>query len=118
MFEAADRGTAIVASVTLLHARYKEASHLRHAVDPLGQPRRTEAPKPHSAFIEEWSRKQKRFDKRTTIESTVAHLYAFENAKSEKKLEVFVWTLEQVSELEDEDLPALHYAFLLQVSDM
>lgn len=63
-----------------------------------------------SDFVKEWSRGQHIFLGKTTTESTVAELFMFENAKLAKKLEVAVWTLAQHC--------TLHYAFLLQVSDI
>ncbi|KAH7702595.1 hypothetical protein AAVH_30247 [Aphelenchoides avenae] len=110
----AERGTDIVRSVTLLHMR-AHAWPLRHAVDPLGEPRRTDAPTPHSAFIKEWSRKEQLDRGETITESAVSELFVFENAKSAKKLEVFVWTLMQA---DDDAEFSLHYVFLLQVLDM
>lgn len=96
----AERGAKVVRSVTLLH----QDSPLSHAVDPLGHPRRTDAPTPDSAFIKE------RYDG-TTFNESKAELFVIENAKASKKLEVYVWTVGDG----DDDVQT---AFLLQVVDM
>lgn len=113
MFEVAERGTDVIRSVTLLHQRYDRESPLLETFDVLGQPLRTEAPAPNSAFVKEWYGDDDLSDTITT-EPTVANLFLFENAKSAQKLEVFAWTLEEVGHGQ----PFLHYAFLLQVVDM
>lgn len=69
---------------------------------------RTDVLTPHSAFIKEWSRKERCLGN-TATESTVAYLFEFKNARSAKKLELFAWTVEQWH--------ALHFAFLQQVVD-
>lgn len=107
MFAASDRGTDIVRSVTLLYARTDE-SPLRHDVAPLGEPRRTDASTPHSAFIGQWYRKEHPYG--TYSASTVAELFTFENAKSARKIEVYVWAIGHGD--------SLHYAYLLQIVDM
>lgn len=106
------RGTDIVRSVTLLYTRTIEAP-LRLNADPLGQPRRTDFPTPHSSFVEDCL--ERRAYGTTTAESTVAELFVFKNTKSAKKLNVSVWPIEH----KDEDgMFDLHYAFLLQVIDV
>ncbi|KAH7704503.1 hypothetical protein AAVH_28309 [Aphelenchoides avenae] len=116
MFEAAERGTYIVRSVTLLHQRYIEASPLRHTGEPLGPPRRTNVPTPQSAFIKKWCRTQQLVygTNATATESTAADFFVFESAKSGKKLEVYLWTVQQLNY----NAPRFHYAFLLQVADI
>ncbi|KAH7711279.1 hypothetical protein AAVH_21437, partial [Aphelenchoides avenae] len=120
MFEKADHGTDIVRSVTILHlGRYFATALFRNAVDAFGQPHYTAVPTPRSAFVKEWSRNQS-LDGRTTTESPVADLFVYNNAKAARKLEVFMWHVQQVDE-DDGDAYApipLHYAFLLQVVDM
>lgn len=87
-------------------------------MEPLGQPRRT-VPAPDSAFVKEWARKRDLRLEVTTTESYDAELYAFENAKSTKKLEVFMWTIKHFEAMFDwREVISLHYAFLLQVVDM
>jgi hypothetical protein len=110
-FETAAPGTDIIRSVTLLHERYYGASPLHHTVGPLVQPWRTNVPTPHSAFIKQWASEH---FLHAVSESTVAELFLFENAKLAKKLEIYVWTVEQAIR----DWSALHYAFLLQVVDV
>lgn len=110
MFEMAERGTGTIPDMTLLHVRHGKSFRLRHDVDPLGQPRRTGVPVPHSAFIKGWSQKERTCKGRDTTEATVADLFVFEHAKAAKKLEVFVWDVQQHTQW--------HYAFLLQVVDM
>ncbi|KAH7696266.1 hypothetical protein AAVH_36667 [Aphelenchoides avenae] len=105
----------MVRSVTLLHRRTGLVSPLHHDVDPLEHPQRTGVTKPHSAFIEECY-SGAHLDGYTTTESTVAELFVFENAKSAKKLEVFVWTFDE--ECPDEGDDSLNYAFLLRVADL
>ncbi|KAH7721325.1 hypothetical protein AAVH_11181 [Aphelenchoides avenae] len=108
MFEMAEPGTDVVRSVTLLYKRALfEVSPLPDADKPLGRPRRTDAPSPHSAFIKEWSQQRLHDYDNTIIESPAAELYVFENAKAAKKLDVFVWAIQQQG--------TRHYAFLLQV---
>lgn len=111
MFESAERGTDTVRSVTLLHERYDEAWTLRHNIDPFGRPPRTDATTPQTAFIKEWIRKERLRATRIN-ESTVAEYFVFENEKSAKKLEVFVWPVRCVSVL---NRFSIHYAFLLKV---
>lgn len=48
-------------------------------------------------------------------ETPVAELFEFENAKTSQKLEVFVWTTEQ---MHGDGETSLHYAFRLQAADM
>lgn len=48
-------------------------------------------------------------------ESPFAELFLFENAKAAKKLQVFVWTVEQTKNAVHD---SLHYAFLLNVVDV
>lgn len=98
----------------LLYERDFETSTLRHDVDPLGHPRRVDATAPQSAFIKEWA-SEKQLDDATITESAAAELFVFENAKSAKNLEVFVWTLGEEYEGEQ---TSLHYAFLLRVVDV
>ncbi|KAH7714033.1 hypothetical protein AAVH_18606 [Aphelenchoides avenae] len=116
MFETAERGTKIVPSVTLLHQRFGEASPMHHTGEPLGLPRRTDIPTPQSAFIKKWSRTEQLVygTNATATESTVADFFVFESAKSGKKLEVYLWAVQQLNRNE----PRFHYAFLLQVVDM
>ncbi|KAH7668105.1 hypothetical protein AAVH_43059 [Aphelenchoides avenae] len=140
MFEMTEPGTDIVRSVTLLYKRpLFEVSPLPDADEPLGRPRRTDAPSPHSAFIKEWSQQRLHDYDNTITESPAADLFVFENAKAAKKLEVFVLAIQQDhnDEYNDEHndgygvvtvtIPvtntvtiteAVHYAFLLQVVDM
>lgn len=115
MFEMTERGTDAVRSVTLLYERPGEASPLRRFDDAFGQPRHTDVPTPHSAFIKEKYRTDQCFyhSPISTTESSVAELYVFENVKSVKKLELFVWTIEEV---EDAAQTNLHYAFLIKVA--
>ncbi|KAH7709226.1 hypothetical protein AAVH_23517 [Aphelenchoides avenae] len=111
-FEAAERGTNIIRAVTLAYRRDGKASPLGHAVGRLGQLRRIDVPTPHNAFVKKWFRCIAGF---TVTESPVAELYVFENAKSAKKLEAFVWSVEEV--YRDSDI-SLHYAFFFQIVDM
>ncbi|KAH7721301.1 hypothetical protein AAVH_11151, partial [Aphelenchoides avenae] len=111
-FEAAERGRNIIRAVTLTYRRDGKAWSLDHAVGTLGEPRCVDVPTPHNAFVKKCFRCIAGF---TVTESTVAELYVFENAKSAKKLEVFVWTMEEV--YRDSDI-SLHYAFFFQVVDM
>lgn len=108
MFEMTERETGIVRSVTLGHKDLGGLPHSRQIVDPLGQPRRTGLPPPHSAFITEWLRNQ--FGDATTTEPTAAKLYVFENTKSAKALEVFAWTARKWG--------TLYHAYLLRVVDI
>lgn len=132
MFWMAERGTDIVRSVTLLDTHAKGPSHL----DALGPPRRTEVPTPRIAFVKEFLAKNHNFYGKTKItESPVAELFVFENTKCAKRLEVFVWTIEQVEVDEvwecvrgcgcgggHREVPrgniVRHRAFLLKVTDM
>lgn len=109
MFESCERGTDVVRTVTLLHKRFFDDSPIFQPVDPLRLQRRANVPTPHNAFIKEWARREQEQEIATT-ESPLAELFVIENAKAAKKVEVFVWTLQQQ--------PSLHYAFLLHVSDM
>lgn len=112
MFEKAKRGTHIIPSVTLLHKRFYQASPLHYAVDPLGKPRRTDAPTPNNAFIKQWLQQPHlvyALDD-TRNESVISELFVFENAMTAKKLEVYMWTIEQCD--------TLHYAFSLQVIEL
>lgn len=93
MFEMAERGTDIVPSVSLLYARFHKASLLRRCVDSSGEPRHTDVPIPRSAFIKEWLRSYN--GRITSTESSVVKVFVFENVKSTKELEVFVWNTEQ-----------------------
>lgn len=117
MFETTERGMDAVRSVTLLYERPRNASTLRHSDHALGQPNRAGLPTPHSAFVKEWCRRDPCLyhSPISTTESAVAELFLFENARSAKKLEVFVWTVEDVV---NEVRISLHYAFLLQVADV
>ncbi|KAH7721314.1 hypothetical protein AAVH_11170 [Aphelenchoides avenae] len=109
-FKRAERGTNSIRSASLLYKRYVKTPPLHNTlVNTLGQPRRTNAPTPHSAFIKEWLREECLYGDVAT-ESNFAELFVFENANSAKKLEVFAWSVEQVA--------AFHYAFLLQVVDV
>lgn len=110
MFEKAKRGTNIVDTVTLFYERECGSRLLRHTVDPLGQPRRTRVPAPHSAFIKQWFRDARRDGFKYT-ESTIAELFEFENADSTRKLELFVWTAEE------RDDHSLSYVFLIRIVD-
>lgn len=112
MFEAAERGTHVVQTVTLLHQRFGEPTPLPHSFEPLGHPRRTDVPAPHNAFIKKWCQEQDEIGWNPS-ESTVAELFVFENAKLAKKLEAFVWNLWTVEQGED-----MHYVFLLQIVDL
>ncbi|KAH7703897.1 hypothetical protein AAVH_28927 [Aphelenchoides avenae] len=114
-FENAEAGTDMVRSVVLLHQRFGLVSPVHHDVDPLGRPRRTDVPKPHCDFMKEWYRGA-RLDSYTITESTVAELFVFENAQAAKKLDVFVWTVNE--ECQDEEENSLSYVFLLRVVDM
>lgn len=120
MFERADHGTDIVRSVTILHlGSYFATPPFHNAVDAFGQPHHVAVPTPHSEFVKEWSRNQS-LDGRTTTESTVADLFVYNNTKAARKVEVFMWTVQQVDEDEDDyyaPIP-LNYAFLLQVADI
>lgn len=115
-FERAQRGTRIVRSVTLLHRRWGEVSPLSLSDSALGEPRRTDVPTPHNNLIQRWARQTDLDGRTTTTASNVAEFFVFENVMSATKLELFVWTLEQV--VREEALTALHYAFLLHVFDM
>lgn len=110
MFEAAECGTEIVQSLTLLHLRYS-----RQAIDPHGQPQPVDMPTPHVAFLKDWARKQYALRGITTVESNIAKHFVFENVKSEKKLELFVWT---VKEAFRDESAAVRYAFHLRVTAM
>lgn len=102
MVERAERGTN-----TLLYQR-NEVSPYRHTLELFGRPRRTDVPTPHSAIIKKWVG-----DKRPwvyTTESAVADFFEFDYAKLAKKLEVFVWTIEERT--------ASHSAFMFKVVDM
>lgn len=59
MFKIAESITHIVRSVTLFHMHHYALFPLRHAVDLLGEPRRTDVRTPKSAFIEKWFRAYK-----------------------------------------------------------
>lgn len=97
MFETARPGTDIVRSVTLLHARYYEASHLHFTDEPFGQPQRTDLPIPQSAVVKHWSRTRHLVNGIITIaESPVADLFEFANVASAQKLDVLVWTVRHV----------------------
>lgn len=89
---------------------------MRLTAVPFGQPNRTGVPKPHSAFVKESYRQDRcLYHPAVSItESPVGELFVFENARSEKKLEVFVWTVEEVK---NEAQTNLHHAFLLQVAE-
>ncbi|KAH7712430.1 hypothetical protein AAVH_20234 [Aphelenchoides avenae] len=113
-FETAERGVEIVRTVSWLYKRYGDASPLSHGVEPMRQPRCTDAPTPHSHLVKEWVQDETD-DGIPTNESTAASLFVFENATLAKKLGVFVWTIEQGN---DEDQTVLHYSFLLKVDDM
>lgn len=114
-FEMTEPGTDIVESVTLIYESSGDLSRLSEILEPLGHPRCSDAPTPRSAFVEEWTRERdQRFFDGTTTESPVAAFFVFENAKAAKRLEVFVWTLEQVDEDDVEDA-LVHWAFLLKV---
>ncbi|KAH7678245.1 hypothetical protein AAVH_41856 [Aphelenchoides avenae] len=115
LFETAQRGMEVVRSVTLLHTRFHNASHLRHRVDPLGRPYRTDVAAPPSAFLKEWALRWVKTDRSTITESPTAELFVFENVKSAMKLEVSTWTVHQVY---GRGHSALHYAFLLKADDM
>ncbi|KAH7712800.1 hypothetical protein AAVH_19874 [Aphelenchoides avenae] len=110
-----ERGMDSVHTVTLLYERHGDASTLNLTVNPFGQPRRTGVPTPYSAFIKESYRRDQCIhpSASSATESPVAELFVFENVMSAKKLEVFVWTVEEV---ENEAQTNLHYAFLLQVA--
>lgn len=113
-FEAAECACArTIKSLTLIYRRFRDASPLRHAVDPSRQPRSTDVPTPQSAFVKKWVREETvriGLDVGvSTTESSVASLYVFENKAIAKKLEVFAWSIEQGF--------SLHYAFLLQLTD-
>ncbi|KAH7708764.1 hypothetical protein AAVH_23981 [Aphelenchoides avenae] len=105
----------MVRSVTLLHRRTGLVSPLQLAVDPLGHPRRINIPKPQGDFIDQWYGRAHLHGFAIT-ESTVAELFLFENAKSAKKLEVFVWTVREECQGEEEN--SLNYVFLLRVVDV
>lgn len=112
MFENAERGTDIVRSVTLRHDRTDEKYDLPHPHDPLGEPRRSGVPTQHSAFIKEWSRRRRLLGDSVT-ESAVADLFEY-GGKAATKLQLFVWTIKHVGKT---GWKALHYAFMLQVTD-
>ncbi|KAH7707966.1 hypothetical protein AAVH_24781 [Aphelenchoides avenae] len=106
----------MVRSVTLVHERSDDENLPQSdTVETLGQPRHTDVATPHSAFVKDWRSSVTEAYGVTLTESSVAELFVFENAKASKKLDVFVWTIEQ---LRDDASTALHYAFLLQVVDM
>lgn len=73
MFEAAECGTKVVQSLTLLHLHYAW-----QAIDLLGQPQHVDIPAPGVGFIKDWSRKQYAVRGTTTVESTVAERFVFE----------------------------------------
>lgn len=110
----AGRVTDVVRSVTLLYKRVGEGSPLRHTVDLLGLPRRTDASAPHSDFIRQWCRTE-RLHGYTIEVSSAAERFVSENAQWAKKLELYVWTIKQMREGMH---TAMHYAFLLRVVDM
>ncbi|KAH7709077.1 hypothetical protein AAVH_23658 [Aphelenchoides avenae] len=105
MVERAERGTNITRSVTLLYQR-NEASPYRHTLELFGRPWCTDVPTPDSAIIKKWTDDMPR----DITESAVADFFQFENVNLAKKLEVFVWTVEQPT--------ASHYAFMFKVIDM
>ncbi|KAH7707706.1 hypothetical protein AAVH_25062 [Aphelenchoides avenae] len=110
----ADRGTDVTRSVALLHTRYSAAWPLYRTFEPLGPPRRTDAPTPLVAFFEKWLMEAELGrDGVTTTEAPVAQLFVYENAKAAKKLEVFVWTIVQSGEQ-----TGFHNAYLLRVVDI
>lgn len=110
MFETAERGTDVVRSVTLLHLRFFDASPLRGMDDLFGQPRHTDIPIQHSAFVKDRSRRN--FPTNTYTEASNAEVFVFENANLAMKLDLFVSTIEQVLSLRTR---TLHYVFQLQV---
>lgn len=114
MFERAERGAKIVQSVTLLHARFDEASPLSLLLETLGRPCRTDAPTPHSDFVKAWYRNH-HIKKIVTSESSVGELFVFKNAGAGKKREVLVWTLAEAIYGQQR---SVHYAYLLQVVDL
>lgn len=87
-------GTDITRPVTLLHLDVNEA-RFPLAVDPLGQPRRIDAPTPPSAYIKACKRNLLH-EGYTTNESAGAEQFEFENARLAKKLDIFVWTVKRV----------------------
>lgn len=120
MFEASQRGTDTVRSVTLLHIR-RDTTRLRLACEPLGQPRRTNVPTPHSAFVKNWLPEWILcldgigLDGITATESTLSELFVFENATFSKRLEINLWTIG----VRRNNKPfGLSYAFQLQIIDM
>lgn len=114
MFEAAEHGTNILPSVTVVYKRDYDEFPLHRTDGPLGQPRRTDVPTPHSAFVKAWYSTD---IKGTITESPVAELLVFENVKVTKKLKIFVWPVEQVDNFGFGGI-SLHYAFMLQIADM
>lgn len=117
MFEMTERGTDVVKSVTLHHVRSfeRDATPVPLDVDLFGWPRRsTNVSTPHSAFVKERYRDGHLYGY-ATAESPVADLFVFENAKLAKKLELFVWTVEEPNR---SAWTALNYAFLLQIVDV
>ncbi|KAH7699674.1 hypothetical protein AAVH_33221, partial [Aphelenchoides avenae] len=111
-FETAERGTDVFRLVTLLHKRSGETAPLRHTVDPLGKPRRTDVPTPRSTVFKQWSERAQVVDGVITTESPTANLFVFENAKSAQKLAVIAWSIEETKNAAQ---ISLHYAFLLMV---
>lgn len=111
MFETADRETDVVGSVTLLYKRFGEGAAVPLDLEPLGQPWRTDVPKPHCEFIQEWLRERRGIMLAPT-ESPVGELFVFANETSAKKLELFAWIIEERTCFD-----SLHYAFLLHVVD-
>lgn len=123
MFKKVEPGTGIVRSVTLLHERSDgHVSPLHYIPELLGQPRRINVRTPRSAFVNY----NPAFDNSSFFRpeyrwptSRRCPLFVFENAKSAKKLEVLVCTLERGRIVGGRKWPdALDYLFQFQVIDM
>lgn len=120
MFEALQRGTDIVRSVTLVHTR-RDTTRLRLAVEPLGRPRRSNVPRPCCAFVKNWLPEWMLclegigLDGIRATESKLSDLFVFENATSAKRLDVHVWTID--ARLSGRPF-GLSYAFQLHVVDV